>query len=201
MGSALKENTKRFSSICSGKKRFLRQPVCLVVEGKNTEPAYFEWLRSNNWISSKFVLRLDSVEGATAAKNLLKRAERLRKSNRDAIVCIVLDKDQNSAESLNELYQWRDKYPEKCKVAVSIPKFELFLLMHYGEVVGLNTPSEIDARIETVQPGYGRRKIPKMNSLTRENLRRAITLAKLKVNRLPEKDVSEIATLVEWLIK
>lgn len=40
-----------------------------------------------------------------------------------------------------------------------------------------------------------------MNSLTRENLRRAITLAKLKVNRLPEKDVSEIATLVEWLIK
>ena len=200
MGNEFKKKTMRLSTLSSGRLRHLRQVVFFVMEGKNTEPAYFDWLKTNGWISSRFALRLDRSTGATDAKNLLRRAERLRKSNPDAVVCIILDKDRNSQDSINELYQWQSNHPKNCKVAVSFQKFELFLLMHYGEVFGVKTPSEIDSKMELVEPGYGRKKIPKMKNRTRQDLEREISLAQSKVNQLPDKDVSQIAALVQWLI-
>ena len=117
--------------------RRTRQTVIFLVEGKNTEPAYFDWLRKQELVNEKFNLKLQPAEGATSAKGLLSRAKRIRKENPDAYLCVILDKDANSEEILNSLQAWAKKFPEKCKVAITFPKFELFLLMHYGDVSGL----------------------------------------------------------------
>ena len=172
-----------------------------LVEGKNTEPAYFDWLRKQELVNEKFNLKLQPAEGATSAKGLLSRAKRIRKENPDAYLCVILDKDANSEEILNSLQAWAKKFPEKCKVAITFPKFELFLLMHYGDVSGLNTAGAIDRQMEIYQPGYSRKKIPNMERLSADNVLDALKRAKLAKNQLPERDASQIADLVQWLIK
>lgn len=181
--------------------RRTRQTVIFLVEGKNTEPAYFDWLRKQELVNEKFNLKLQPAEGATSAKGLLSRAKRIRKENPDAYLCVILDKDANSEEILNSLQAWSKKFPEKCKVAITFPKFELFLLMHYGDVSGLNTAVAIDRQMEIYQPGYSRKKIPNMERLSADNVLAALKRAKLAKNQLPERDASQIADLVQWLIK
>lgn len=181
--------------------RRTRQTVIFLVEGKNTEPAYFDWLRKQELVNKKFNLKLQPAEGATSAKGLLSRAKRIRKENPDAYLCVILDKDANSEEILNSLQAWAKKFPEKCKVAITFPKFELFLLMHYCDVSGLNTAGAIDRQMEIYQPGYSRKKIPNMERLSADNVLAALKRAKLAKNQLPERDASQIADLVQWLIK
>ena len=181
--------------------RRTRQTVIFLVEGKNTEPAYFDWLRKQELVNEKFNLKLQPAEGATSAKGLLSRAKRIRKENPDAYLCVILDKDANSEEILNSLQAWARKFPEKCKVAITFPKFELFLLMHYCDVSGLNTAGAIDRQMEIYQPGYSRKKIPNMERLSADNVLAALKRAKLAKNQLPERDASQIADLVQWLIK
>ncbi len=181
--------------------RRTRQTVIFLVEGKNTEPAYFDWLRKQELVNEKFNLKLQPAEGATSAKGLLSRAKRIRKENPDAYLCVILDKDANSEEILNSLQAWAKKFPEKCKVAITFPKFELFLLMHYCDVSGLNTAGAIDRQMEIYQPGYSRKKIPNMERLSADNVLAALKRAKLAKNQLPERDASQIADLVQWLIK
>ena len=181
--------------------RRTRQTVIFLVEGKNTEPAYFDWLRKQELVNEKFNLKLQPAEGATSAKGLLSRAKRIRKENPDAYLCVILDKDANSEEIRNSLQAWAKKFPEKCKVAITFPKFELFLLMHYCDVSGLNTAGAIDRQMEIYQPGYSRKKIPNMERLSADNVLAALKRAKLAKNQLPERDASQIADLVQWLIK
>ena len=181
--------------------RQTRQTVIFLVEGKNTEPVYFDWLRNQRLVNEKFNLKLQHAEGATSAKGLLSRAKRIRKENPDAYLCVILDKDANSEEILNSLQAWAKKFPEKCKVAITFPKFELFLLMHYGDVSGLNTAGAIDRQMEIYQPGYSRKKIPNMERLSADSVLDALKRAKLAKNQLPERDASQIADLVQWLIK
>ena len=103
--------------------RQTRQTVIFLVEGKNTEPVYFDWLRNQRLVNEKFNLKLQHAEGATSAKSLLNRAKRIRKENADAYLCVILDKDANSEEILNSLQAWAKKFPEKCKVAITFPSF------------------------------------------------------------------------------
>ena len=197
-GKASRKGLSRFSS-----QRFRqpRKPVILIVEGKNTEPAYFDWLKKIGLIRDDLNLKIEKSGEATSAKNLLTRAERIRKNNPEALVCIVLDQDRNSSETLEALRIWQSKHPDQTRVAISIPKFEIFLLMHFRSVDGLNTPEAIDAAMEIIQPGYKRQKLPKMSGCKTENVYRAIEAANLKSNQLPERNAFDLAQLVEFLIK
>ena len=173
----------------------------MIVEGKNSEPAYFDWLKQKSLIKEDFNLKVEKSTGATSAKNLLSRAERIRKNNPEAIVCVVLDRDRNSSEILDALRKWQLQHSAQTRVAISIPKFEIFLLMHYMSVDGLNTPEVIDATMEKIQPGYKRQKLPKMVGCGIENVYQAIDAAKLKKNQLPERNAYDLAVLVEFLIR
>lgn len=197
-GKASRKGLSRFSS-----QRFRqpRKPVILIVEGKNTEPAYFDWLKKIGLIRNDLNLKIEKSTGATSAKNLLTRAERIRKNNPEALVCIVLDQDRNSSETLEVLRIWQSKHPDQTRVAISIPKFEIFLLMHFRSVDGLNTPEAIDAAMEIIQPEYKRQKLPKMSGCGVENVYQAIKAASLMSNQLPERNASDLAQLVEFLIK
>ena len=112
-----------------------------------------------------------------------------------------IDQDRNSSETLDALRIWQSHHPDQTRVAISIPKFEIFLLMHFMTVDGLNTPEAIDAAMEIIQPGYKRQKLPKMSGCGIESVYRAIEAANLKSNQLPERNASELAQLVEFLTK
>ena len=192
---------KGLSRFSSQRFRQPRKPVILIVEGKNTEPAYFDWLKRIGLIRDDFNLKIEKSSGATSAENLLTRAERMRKNNPGAIICIVLDQDRNSSETLDALRIWQSHHPDQTRVAISIPKFEIFLLMHFRTVDGLNTPEAIDAAMEIIQPGYKRQKLPKMSGCGIESVYRAIEAANLKSNQLPERNAFDLAQLVEFLTK
>lgn len=197
-GKASRKGLSRFSS-----QRFRqpRKPVILIVEGKNTEPAYFDWLKKIGLIRNDLNLKIEKSTGATSAKNLLTRAERVRKNNPGALICIVLDQDRNSSKTLQALRIWQAQHPIQTRVAISIPKFEIFLIMHFRAVDGLNTPEAIDAAMEIIQPEYKRQKLPKMSGCGVENVYQAIKAASLMSNQLPERNASDLAQLVEFLIK
>lgn len=197
-GKASRKGLSRFSS-----QRFRqpRKPVNLIVEGKNTEPAYFDWLKKIGLIRDDLNLKIEKSGEATSAKNLLTRAERVRKNNPGALICIVLDQDRNSSETLQALRIWQAQHPIQTRVAISIPKFEIFLIMHFRAVDGLNTPEAIDAAMEIIQPEYKRQKLPKMSGCGVENVYQAIKAASLMSNQLPERNASDLAQLVEFLIK
>ena len=197
-GKTVRKGLSRFSS---HQYKRARRPIILIVEGKNSEPAYFDWLKQKSLIKEDFNLKVEKSTGATSAKNLLSRAERIRKNNPEAIVCVVLDRDRNSSETLDALRKWQLQHSAQTRVAISIPKFEIFLLMHYMSVDGLNTPEVIDATMEKIQPGYKRQKLPKMVGCGIENVYQAIDAAKLKKNQLPERNAYDLAVLVEFLIR
>lgn len=45
------QSRKGLSRFSSQRIRQARKPVILIVEGKNTEPAYFDWLNKNRFAS------------------------------------------------------------------------------------------------------------------------------------------------------
>lgn len=195
------QSRKGLSRFSSQRIRQARKPVILIVEGKNTEPAYFDWLKKIGLLRDDLNLKIEKSTGATSAKNLLARAERIRKNNPGALICVVLDKDSNSSETLEALRIWQSRHSDQTRVAISIPKFEIFLLMHFRAVDGLNTPEAIDVAMETIQPGYKRQKLPKMSGCGRENVCRAIQAANQRSNQLPERNAFDLAQLVEFLTK
>ena len=115
------QSRKGLSRFSSQRIRQARKPVILIVEGKNTEPAYFDWLKKIGLLRDDLNLKIEKSTGATSAKKLLARAERIRKNNPGVLICVVLDKDSNSSETLEALRIWQSHLPSYKSKKLGIP--------------------------------------------------------------------------------
>lgn len=69
---------------------------------------------------------------------------------------LVVDTDQWTQADFSELIRWQND-DSKNHLAISNPKFELFLVMHYGEADGCTTAAGVDRVLKKHIPGYSKR--------------------------------------------
>lgn len=157
----------------AGQRRYKRMFV-IVAEGKVTEQEYFQLLNDESIIHVKC---LKNRSNLTPDEALLRvrghiSKESLRKTDE---VWGVVDRDSWEEEHLNELHKWarsRSNYG----FALSNPKFEYWLLLHFDDAKGVATGEQCDRKLAKHLPGYN--KHVDGQKFTHERIEAAIDRAK-----------------------
>jgi len=149
-------------------------------EGSKTEPLYFSEFNDR---SKSFTVKPISSKGKSSPQSVLKKMKGhiddkgLRKSDE---AWLVVDKDQWSDDQLAELFHWccsKDNY----HLALSNPKFEYWILLHFEDGNGVSNPRQCMERLKTYLPNYEK-------SLSPTDLRKIIAGVSDAVKRAERKD-------------
>jgi hypothetical protein len=135
-----------------GERRY-RKMFVVSVEGLKTEPQYFAVFNGSNSI-----VRVNTIPGSSDSSphQVLKRMRtHLRKEGLRASdeAWLVVDKDQWTVEQLDELYAWSQE-SERYGFALSNPKFEFWLLLHFDDGAGATTAAQCELRLRRWLPAY-----------------------------------------------
>lgn len=135
-----------------GERRY-RKIFVLAVEGSKTEPQYFAIFNDQN-----SVIRVNCLKSRhdSAPPQVLARMEKyLRKEglkNSDE-AWLVVDKDQWTDEQLSQLHQWSQQ-ADNYGFALSNPKFEFWLLLHFEDGRGVSNSQICSQKLERYLPDY-----------------------------------------------
>jgi hypothetical protein len=143
------------------RERFKRTPgsrrykklFIISTEGTKTEPQYFQFFNSQD-----LVVHVKCLKGndKTSPEAILKRMKRhlkdegLKKSDE---AWLVMDKDQWSQKQLTSLHEWSNE-KENYGLAVSNPKFEYWLLLHYEDGAKIKSAADCSGRLKRHLSGY-----------------------------------------------
>lgn len=95
---------------------------------------------------------------------------------------IVLDRDSNEPESLEELIKWQEERPHDRFIGFSDPQFEYWLILHYELCSGIRTGTECLEKLKQHNPNY--EKNTNFN-FDREKISVAVVNGNRKFNQLP----------------
>jgi len=134
-------------------KRRYRKVFVLATEGSKTESQYFEIFKDQNLVVH---IELLKKKGDSAPPQVLKRMRKYLKredlkSSDEA--WLVVDKDQWTDEQLLQLHKWAQE-ADNYGFALSNPKFEFWLLLHFEDGDGANNSKTCSQRLERHMPGY-----------------------------------------------
>jgi len=135
-----------------GEKRY-RKLFVVAVEGIKTEPQYFALF--NNQQS---IIHINCLKGTTDSSppQVLQRMEsHLKKESLKSSdeAWLVVDKDQWTNDQLVQLHEWsltRENYG----FALSNPKFEYWLLLHFEDGTAVISSQDCTARLKRYLPDY-----------------------------------------------
>ncbi len=132
----MRKKRNRFSPRTSGKERY-KKMFLIATEGARTEPQYFALFKEFDRISSVVHVKcIKKSSGASSPHHVLKAMKNyLSKSpsrNSDE-AWLVVDRDKWAEENLAELFAWSQER-ENYEFAMSNPKFEYWLLLHFKNV-------------------------------------------------------------------
>ena len=159
-----------------GERRYKKMFV-IATEGAKTEPIYFgifndgqttihvKPLKSKNKSAPKYVL-------ARMKRHLT--VESLRKSDE---AWLVVDTDQWSAQDLKTLNDWSNTQ-DNYGLAVSNPKFEYWLLLHFEDGNGVSTSAQCTTRLKGHLPSFEKACIDA--ATVRPGVQQAINRARLR---------------------
>lgn len=185
----------------SGTRRYKRL-FLISSEGSVTEPQY---LAGFFRYASIHCIR---AAGKSAPGDVLELME--KEFNRTSFrkgdeAWLVVDKDKWSDTQLQQLHQWvqKRKGPVKRGLAVSNPKFELWLLLHFEDVAGKCPGHECTNRLKKHIPGYGKHiscKAFPLSSITAA-IYRAKRIDQPPVSDWPKQTGTTVYRLIEALIQ
>ena len=136
----------------SSERRY-RKMFVLATEGSKTESQYFSIFNDqNHTVHIKFLRGGDR----SAPRQVLKRMRDYLKEVdlRDSDEAwLVVDKDQWTDKQLLELSEWAGE-AENYGFALSNPKFEFWLLLHFEDGNGVNNSKTCTQRLKLHIPGY-----------------------------------------------
>ena len=170
----------------SPKKRNFRRPLgdrryrklfIIATEGVKTERQYFgilnycyPFIHVNPLKSSN-----SPLEVLKCMKDYLKK-EPLKNSDE---AWLVVDKDQWTDEQLAQLHTWSQS-ADNYGFALSNPKFEYWLLLHFEDGTNIGSVSECSARLKNYLPGYD--KSLDVRKITSDMIEDAVPRAKVRAN-------------------
>jgi hypothetical protein len=161
-----------------GLRRY-RKLFIIATEGTKTEPEYFDLL--DNWQS---VVHIECIKsgGRTSPPQVLKRMEdRLKREavRKSDEAWLVVDKDEWTDGQLTELHGWSITKPNY-GLALSNPKFEFWLILHFEDGRGISSSRECSDRLRRYIPDYDKGIDPK--KITQEMIGEAIRRARERDN-------------------
>ena len=135
-----------------GERRYRRLFV-IAAEGSKTEPQYFNLFNNGQSVIRVHCLKSDL---ASSPPQVLKRMkDRLRQETlkSDDQAWLVVDKDKWTDEQLAQLYDWAQA--DDCYgFALSNPKFEYWLLLHFEDGAGITSSRNCSDRLKRYLSGY-----------------------------------------------
>ena len=159
------------------KDRRYRKLFVLAVEGRKTEQEYFAIFTQKGSVVK--VECLPSGSNCSPGKVLRRMAARLRKEalKPSDEAWLVVDRDEWQDEQLSPLHAWT-KQKANYSLAVSNPKFEYWLVLHFEDGRGVVTARDCDARLRQYLPDYDKGIDGK--KITPERIDQAIRRARLR---------------------
>jgi hypothetical protein len=180
-----------------GKRRY-RNLFIIAAEGQ-TEIQYF-----NIFNNRQSVMHIECLKGKKDSspdqvlKRMVKRLveEKLRESDQ---AWLVVDKDEWTNDQLQQLYNWSIK-SDKYGFALSNPKFEYWLLLHFEDGKGIESSRNCSDRLERYLPDY--KKHIEVQKFTPEQISDSVSRAKRRDNP-PCVDWPRVvgSTTVYWLVE
>ena len=185
----------------SGERRY-RKMFVLATEGTKTEVRYFSIFNNRNTVVHIEFLkkRGDSAPLQVLArmKNHL-RKESLRDSDE---AWLVVDKDQWTDDQLSELHEWAQE-ADNYGFALSNPKFEFWLLLHFEDGSGVSNSQTCSKRLERYLPEYD--KDINMRKISDDMIEKAVERAKRRdtpaCHDWPKDTGTTVYRLVENIMK
>lgn len=114
---------------------------------------------------------------------------------------LVIDVDEWDTDELAALLKWEGE-DRRHHLAISNPKFELFLVMHFEKGNGCTTAQQVDFKLKRYMPNYDKRLRPAQFSL--EEIERAVENASAKRascdDDIPHAGMSDAYKLVQRLL-
>lgn len=137
-----------------GERRY-RKLFVIAVEGTKTEPQYFAIFNDQN-----SVIRVKCVKGShhSSPPQVLRRLEDYLKQENLWVsdeAWLVVDKDHWADDQLALLYAWSEG-SERYGLALSNPKFEYWLLLHFEDGKGIRTSYGCSRRLKRYLPDYAK---------------------------------------------
>lgn len=139
----------------TGTRRY-RKLFLVAAEGRETERIYFEMLDLRTPAIVK-VKPIRSTSASSPDKVLARMKKQLRKESlrEGDEAWLVVDKDQWSDAQLKNLHEWSQK-DERYNLAVSNPKFEYWLLLHFENGTRIATSRQCSERLNRRWPDYAK---------------------------------------------
>ena len=161
-----------------GERRY-RKLFFIAVEGVKTEPQYFDLLND-----LQTVVRLKCLKDGHNSAPLQVRRRMKAHLKKEALketdeAWLVVDKDNWTDEQLVQLHEWSNG-ADNYGFALSNPKFEYWLLLHFEDGAGIATARECSDRLSRYLPDYD--KGIDARKFTRERIHKAIDRAKVRDN-------------------
>lgn len=136
--------------------------------------------------------------------SVLERLQKTMKSEhfrKEDTAWLIVDVDEWGDEALAKLLTWAHQNP-RFHLAISNPKFELFLVMHFEKGNGCTTPTKVDAALKRYLPRYDKRLRPTQFSMDEvvtavENARARRVSCK---EEIPTPGVTDAYKIVEYLL-
>ena len=124
----------------------------IATEGEKTEPSYFAIFKDD------LVIHVHCVKGdhQSSPKQVLHRMKQHLERNgitKTDEAWLVVDKDRWSDEQLVQLHEWSQGASNR-GFALSNPKFEYWLLLHFEDGTDIGTPRELSRRLRRHLPTY-----------------------------------------------
>ena len=134
-----------------------------MTEGELTESSYLSMysIREAMRHAGVGLKLLTHHKGQTDPASLVRAVRRAMKGEmvqRDDETWIVMDADEWTDAQVDKALSW-SKAAKAHHLAVSNPKFELFLVMHYGDAKGCASSRDVDARLKACWREY-RKAVP-----------------------------------------
>lgn len=184
-----------------GERRY-RKLYVIAAEGEKTEPQYFDLFNDEQGL---IVVKCLQGGSESSPSRVLQRMEdylqreQLRPSDE---AWLVTDKDRWSDAQLVQLHQWAQKRPE-FGFALSNPKFEYWLLLHFEDGKGVASASDCIQRLRRLLPTYD--KGISAGWFTKERIQDAVHRAKVRdhppCETWPETVGTTVYRLVERLLR
>ena len=160
------------------KRRFgnrdLIKKFVISCEGSTTEKEYFKILQSLCWNYVSIEILTD--KNKSSPDKVLERISKYNKSIKpgDELWCVV-DRDNWTESQFEELIRWSNQQHHEISrgVAISNPKFEIWLLVHFQNMPSHCGASECIRLLKQYLPNYDKHLVPNMISI--ENIRQAIS--------------------------
>ena len=132
--------------------RKMHSRIFVVMEGAKTEPNY---LRNLQTLFPRIKFEVIRTGSHSAPDNIVKSdlRDKGRNAKRDKAF-LIFDDDGRTQKEFEKAISWRKSDPENNYIILSRPCFEIWLLYHFEDCVGIQTKNECIERLKVHLPNF-----------------------------------------------